>query len=404
MRRLIIPLAALSLVAASCADDDNDSAAPGSTAESTGESTTECVEEVNGDDGAAVAAIVEQVAADNGLTSVIYRVTRGDDVVAAGAIGESVSGVPATQNMHYRIGNVAYAYLGTLLLLLAEDGTISLDDTVADLAPDLDVVNADAVTMEMLLRNTAGYADHVRTDEFVDAFIDDPFQDFDTDELIAIGMADSPFFEPGEAWSYSHTGHLILGAAIEAATGADLDVLLAERVIEPLGLTNTAPTRTSEVPSPGLVTYTAEREVFEDTSQWNPSWQTAPGSVVTSTICDLAASAAGIGSGELLTDESFDEFIAPVVADLPEPPDDCPSCRAWTTDGYYALGVRIQNGWIAQAPLFGGAGGVHAYLPDEELAVVIQAVAGPETEERNIAEDIWDAIAAELTPDNLPRG
>ncbi|MEO1055580.1 MAG: serine hydrolase domain-containing protein [Actinomycetota bacterium] len=398
--RLITPLIALALVAAACADDADDD-----TSQAVSDATSnDCVDEVNGDDGAAVVSIVEQAVADNGLTSVIYRVTRGDDVLAAGAIGESVSGVPATQNMHYRTGNVAYAYLGTLLLLLAEDGTVSLDDTVADLAPDLDVLNADSVTMEMLLRNTAGYADHVRTDEFNSAFNDDPFQDFDTDELIELGMATSPFFEPGESWSYSHTGHLILGAALEAATGEDLDVLLTERVIEPLGLTNTAPTRTSAVPSPGLVTYSAERGVFEDTSQWNPSWQTAPGSVVTSTICDLVVSARGIGAGELLTEESFAEFVAPVVADLPEPPADCPSCRAWTTDGYYALGVRVQSDWIAQAPLFGGAGGVHAYLPDEELAVAIQAVAGPDTEERNIAEDIWDAIAAELTPDNPPRG
>lgn len=397
------------LLAVGCASDDGSdggsagSAVPATTPAGTAVAAAEDCEPVtDGTDAEAVAAIVEQAVADDDLTSVVYRVTRGDEAVAAGAVGESMAGVPADQTMSFRVGNVAYAYLGTLLLLLAEDGTVALDDPIGTYLPELDLPDADRVTLEMLIRNTSGYPDHVRTDDFIDAFLADPFRDFTTDELIAFGLADPPWFEPGEAWSYSHTGHVLLGLALEAATGQDLATLLDEWVITPMGLTRTAPALTPELPEPALHSYSTERDVLEDTTYWNPSWQTAPGSVVTSTVCDLVVSARAIGSGELLDEASYDALVAPVAVELGPPPASCPEgvCREQTPEQYYGLGVRVAGGWVLQAPLFGGAGGVHAYLPDEDLAVAIQAVTGPGSEPGNPADAIWADIAAELAPDH----
>jgi D-alanyl-D-alanine carboxypeptidase len=77
-------------------------------------------------------------------------------------------------------------------LLMDEAGDVSLDDTVGSLLPELDVPNADRVTLEMLANNTSGYPDYVRTDEFVDEFLDDPFAEFGPDQLIGIGMSLRP--------------------------------------------------------------------------------------------------------------------------------------------------------------------------------------------------------------------
>ncbi|MDJ1372722.1 serine hydrolase domain-containing protein [Gulosibacter molinativorax] len=356
-----------------------------------------------GEDGSTVADIVQQAVDGSGLTSALYRVTRGDEVIATGAIGDSIHGVPAELDMHFRNGNVAFAYMGTLLLLMAEDGTLTLDDTISQWLPDLDVPRADEVTLKMLVQNTSGYPDYVRDPAFGERFLQNPFQQFDADDLLDYAFTTPPLYEPGTAWNYAHTSYVILGEVLAAAGGQPLADLLTERVITPMGLASTTPVLTSAVPEPVLHSFSSEREVFEDTTYWNPSWQTAPGSVVATNICDLAESAQAIGTGSLLSDASFDAMIAPETAELPAPPASCTACRQFTEDQYYGMGVIVRAGWIHQTPLFAGTGVVHAYLPPEDLTVAVVAVSGKESDStQNHAIEIWTSIAAELSPDHVP--
>lgn len=356
-----------------------------------------------GDDGSTVADIVQQAVADSGLTSALYRVTRGDEMIAAGAIGDSIHGVPAEQGMHFRNGNVAFAYMGTLLLLMAEDGALTLDDTISQWLPDLDVPRADVVTLKMLVQNTSGYPDYVRDAAFGEHFLQNPFQQFGAGDLLDYAFTIPPWYEPGTAWYYAHTNYVILGEVLAAAGGQPLADLLMERVIEPMGLASTTPVLTTAVPDPVLHSFSSERGVFEDTTYWNPSWQTAPGSVVATNLCDLAESARAIGTGSLLSDASFDAMIAPETAELPAPPASCAACRQFTEDQYYGLGVIVRAGWIHQTPLFAGTGVVHAYLPAEELAVAVVAVSGEESDStQNHAIEIWSSIAAALSPEHVP--
>jgi D-alanyl-D-alanine carboxypeptidase len=217
-------------------------------------------------------------------------------------------------------------------------------------------------------------------------------------------MSLPPWYEPGTGWSYAHTNYVILGQALSAATGRPLEDLLTERVIEPMGLEATAPALTPALPDPPLHMYSGERDVWEETSYWNPSWQTAPGSVVTSNICDLATSAAAIGSGELLSTVSYEQFVSDATISITSPPG-CPPevCNPNTEERYYALGTIVWGEWVTQAPLFGGFSGLHAYLADEELAVAIVAVSGQDSEVgQNEAVPLWAAVADELAPENVP--
>lgn len=417
-RRTVGLVVAASIVAAGCsgASDAADTSSPTSNSDPVVtdaappdvDNVDACVDDATiGDDAAPVAAAVEQSFGDLGLTSVVYRVTRGDDLVAAGSIGESMSGVAVDPTMQFRVGNVAFGYMGTLLLLLVEDGVANLDDPISAWLPDLDVPNADSVTLEMLVRNTSGYPDYVGNDDFADAFYDDPFRNFTPQELLDFGLQMPVYYEPGMSWNYSHTNFVILGQALESIGGTDLATMLSERVFEPIGLADTASALTPEVPEPVLHTYSTERDVLEDTTFWNPTWQTAPGGVVTSNICDLVVSAAAIGSGALLSDASYEAFIDDQVIDLGPPPDTCPdgACREMTSAMYYGLGTLVFDGWVAQAPIFAGAGGVNAYLPEQDVAIAIQAVTGVESEVGvNPAMAIWSEIAQQITPDNLPLG
>jgi len=358
-----------------------------------------------GTDGNTIAQTVEQAFIDNGLASVLYRVTKAGELIAAGALGDSMTGVPADQSMHFRNGNVAFGYMGTLLLLMNENGEVSLDDPVSKWLPDLALPNADKVTLAMLADSTSGYPDYVPNDTFANAFLDDPFKGFTPKDLIDIGLSTPPWYEPGTAWNYAHTNYVILGEALAAAGGKPLGDLLTERVIETIGLTNTAPVITPGMPEPVLHTFSTERDVFEETTFWNPSWQTAPGSVIATNICDMVTSAAAIGTGLLLTNESYNRMIAPVMAQLGLPPASCPKgvCRQLSDTTYYGLGVIIMSDWIVQTPMFGGQGSVHAYLPSEDLAVAIVAVTGQNSKPNtNYAQQIWQSITTELTPKHVP--
>jgi CubicO group peptidase (beta-lactamase class C family) len=404
---------AVALLAAGCSGDDDgargggEGAPSATTVAATPGASGRCADDDVrvGPDGDAIAGLVEQAVADEDLTSVIYRVERDGELIAAGAVGDNVTGVPATQDLHFRNGNVAFAYMGTLLLVMAEDGELALDDPVSRWLPDLDVPNADTVTLEMLVASTSGYPDYVPDETFQDTFLDDPFGSMSVDDLLGYAFATPPWYEPGTSWNYAHTNYVILGEALAAAGGKPLHELLTERVIEPMGLEGTTPVLTPEVPEPVLHTFSTERDVFEETTFWNPSWQTAPGSVVATNICDLVTSASAIGTGELLTDESFEQMVAGDTAELGPPPASCPSevCRQFPEGTHYGLGVIVRNGWIHQTPLFGGAGGVHAYLPSEDLAVAMVAVTGQGSEVGvNHAQRIWQSIAGELTPDAVP--
>ncbi len=410
-------LVAVALSLAACTNTTSDATGPGSTgtigagstpgtAVASGAGGDGCTNEaVAGADADTVATIVDDAAATNDLHAVLYRVTRGDEVIAAGAVGESLPGEPVTPAMHFRGGNVAFAYLGTLLLLMAESGEVALDDPISRWLPDLDVPDADTVTLEMLVNNTSGYPDYVRSEAFQTTYLDNPFVGFTPDQLIDFAMATPPWYPPGQGWSYAHTNYQILGAALAAAGGEPLEDLLRTRVIEPMGLTGTEPVLGTDLPAPALQTYSGERGVYENTTWWNPSWQTAPGSVLSTDICDLATSARAVGRGDLLTEASYEAMIAPDTVQLPPPPETCPAdvCRQMTDDLFYGLGVLVMQDWIVQRPLFGGMGAVQAYLPAQDLSVAVVATAGPDTEVgANEAQPIWISIAEALTPDAVP--
>ena len=129
----------------------------------------------SGADGDTVVDVVQRVARANDLTSVLYRVTRGRDVVASGAYGDTLTGVPADPTLHFRIGNVAFGYMGTLLLRLVEAGKATLDDPISKWLPNTDLPSANKVTLRMLVQNTSGYPDYVGNDGFEKPFDVNPF-------------------------------------------------------------------------------------------------------------------------------------------------------------------------------------------------------------------------------------
>ena len=110
-------------------------------------------------------AIVHAGAQAAGAKAVVFGMWIADREVMTTALGASMTTVPAATDMHYRIGGIAETFMSTLLLMLVEQGRISLDEKISRWFPDL--LDADQVTVRMLVANTAGYIDYVTVDDFV---------------------------------------------------------------------------------------------------------------------------------------------------------------------------------------------------------------------------------------------
>jgi CubicO group peptidase (beta-lactamase class C family) len=303
--------------------------------------------------------ILHQAQEKYGLKSIMFGAWIDGKEILVTTIGDSMTKVKAAEDMHFRIGGASFAYLTTLLLQLADQHIISLQDKLSKWFPD--IPHADSVTLEMLARSTSGYADYVYTKSFYEKFYLDVFKEWTPQELISIGVNQPRTFnDPGKNWHFSHTNFVILAAVLEKITGKPLPVLLKENILDKLDLQNTACPLTPEIPAPALHTYTSERNVYEDSTYWNPSW-VGHSARLTSNLSDMGKWLTALGTGKLISPQSFQIMIAPATVGL----------AANQPDLYFGLGVIIANSWIMYNPSFAGFTGISAYLPKKKIAIYI---------------------------------
>lgn len=151
--------------------------------------------------------------------------------IASGVLNLA-TGVAATSDSVFQIGSVTKTYTATLLLMLADDGLLDLDAPLISLLPELtwgDAAAREIVTARHLLTHTSG----IDGDHFLDLGRGE--------DVLARYVATCgdlvQVFAPGAAWSYCNTGFAIAGRLIETLTGRTYDEALAERVLQPLGMT-----------------------------------------------------------------------------------------------------------------------------------------------------------------------
>lgn len=364
----------------------------------------------------AVMKIVRDTMAEAHLKAVIVRATVDGKEVLTRAVGDSMTNVPATTNMHFRNGAVAISYVSTLLLVLVDERKVALDDKLSKWLPD--VPNADRVTLGQLAQMTSGYVDYViGNTEFEKALYEDPFRQWEPDQLLGFATSKPLLYEPGTNWNYAHTNYVLLGKAMEKATGQDMPELLEDKVLRPLGLTNTANSFTPEIPAPALHAFTSERRqalqipngtaFYEESTYWNPSWTITHGAIQTTNIYDMEASASGLGSGRLLSKDSYEKFASTGLRGKTTALPGCTTCMEMNEGYTYGLGIVISGDWLLQNPLFAGEAGVMAYLPSKKISLAIAVTYLPEAFDeqgnyRNEADTLFRRIATELAPDNAP--
>ncbi len=185
---------------------------------------------------AGLAAKIDRIANDalakSGVPSASVAVVRDGKLAYAKAYGDARLDpkTPATPGMRYSIGSISKEFTAAAILMLQQQGRLSLDNKVAKFFPGL--TDADHVTIRQLLSHTSGYQDFWPQD-YLMPMMKKPT----TPAFIMDTWGKKPLdFAPGSEWQYSNTNYVIAGAIVQKLTGMIPFEFLQKHVFPGLGI------------------------------------------------------------------------------------------------------------------------------------------------------------------------
>lgn len=261
----------------------------------------------------------------NGISGLIAELHDGDQrILARSGVASLDSEEPVDFDSYFRMGSNTKTFVSVVVLQLAGEGALTLEDTVDQWLPGVVTGNGNdgtQITIRQLLQHTSGLYNY--TNDIAGLFNADDFLEFrhervEAEDLLAIALEQEPRFAPGMDWEYSNTNYLLAGMIIESVTGRDWRAEVQSRIAEPLGLQHTFdPGDQVDLPSPHARGYEqfASGEPLIDVTSMNQTWADAAGSLVTTTA-DLAKFWQALQQGALLEPDQ----MAALHDTIPAPP------------------------------------------------------------------------------------
>jgi len=182
-----------------------------------------------------VDAAVHDVLTKTGVPSASVGIVQGGGIVFTKAYGSARLSPPmeATPNLRYAIGSISKQFTAACVLLLQEEGKLSIDDPIAKYFPEL--TRAQDVTIRNILSHTSGYEDYAPQDYTIPAWT----KPTSADKIVHEWATKPLDFEPGTQYQYSNTNFNIAGLIVEKVSGEPFWAFLSRRVLKPLGMTHT---------------------------------------------------------------------------------------------------------------------------------------------------------------------
>jgi len=153
-----------------------------------------------------------------------------------GVTGLSHTGTPMTPDLLFGIASNTKLFTGVLLLKLAENNLVGLDDSLHEYLPVYNHVDSN-ITIRQLLNHTSGLYDVTSVPGYPDSMLANPNRVFTAGELMT--WAGPPLFQAGTGWNYCNTNYLLAGLIAESATGRSYSQLLRDTILTPLQLDST---------------------------------------------------------------------------------------------------------------------------------------------------------------------
>ncbi|MEH3119839.1 MAG: serine hydrolase [Methylorubrum populi] len=140
-----------------------------------------------------------------------------------------------TPQTHFRIGSLTKAFTAAAVLTLAEAGRLGLDDSVRRWVPSVPEA-WEGVSLRHLLQHRSGIINFTALPNYYDQIAR---VDHTPGQIVALAEGEALLFPPGTRFEYSNTNYVLLGMAIEAASGLPYPQYLREKILAPLGLKET---------------------------------------------------------------------------------------------------------------------------------------------------------------------
>ena len=347
-----------------------------------------------------LSVLVERLHEAGQLNGTVLVAERGGVLFAGGAgLADASWGIPNGPDTRFRIGSVTKQFTAALVMQLVEEGRLALDAPVTRYLPEYPATG-DRVTLHHLLGHTSGVPDYTELPEFEREI---QRASVTLDALVATFSGLDLAFEPGEGFAYSNSGYVLLGAVLERVTGRSYGDLLRERLLEPLGLDETAYDDGRTVFPSMARGYVRLGSTLEPAEYADASWAYSAGGIV-STVGDLHRWAEALYRGG--------PFRSPATAERMRTPQG-------QTPMAYGLVVYDQPVGGLEVPTIVHGGFVHgyssalAYSPEEGRTVVVLDNTGADvqpalialtahvygqpvrTPKRSIADVVADAVASD---------
>ncbi|WP_283136468.1 serine hydrolase domain-containing protein [Rhizohabitans arisaemae] len=264
--------------------------------------------------------VLDDAVADGGGPGIVaeLRVGRARPWFGTAGVADTATGQKRRPGEHFRIGSLTKAFVGTVVLQLAAEGKLALNDTVAKWLPGVveEHLRADGtkISVRRLLNHTSGLPDAI------------------------LGQETPLPEEPGKRFIYSKINYNLAGMIVERATGATLSAEIERRVARPLGLKGTyLPTaeRTIRDPHPrhySKLGKTGPDAQIHDVTEMDVSWAWAAGGMI-STTADLQRFLRALLGGRLLPPAQRKEMFTTVATEG----------SGWVPNTRYGLGVYAQK-------------------------------------------------------------
>lgn len=235
-----------------------------------------------------------------GMIALISVEGEGDYIIRRG-VSSLVTGEPMNENSYFRIASITKTFTGTAVLILADEGKISLDSVISHYLPQYAIPNGDSITVRMLGNMTSGLYNYTDDPNMWLSYYESNFsKSFPPDTLLAIAFRHPVKFRPGAMFDYCNTNTILLGLLLEKVTGQPAAQVIEEKVIRPAGLKHTYWPKTVFLFSPYFHGYNAGYDKLLEATNWDPSWGFTAGALI-STIPDLKIWAKALAGGKLLS-------------------------------------------------------------------------------------------------------
>ncbi|MEU9014350.1 serine hydrolase domain-containing protein [Streptomyces sp. NPDC048479] len=290
-----------------------------------------------------------------GVTVGLWAPGKGSYVRAFG-VADKATGAPMSTGLNMRLGSETKTFTVTALLMLVDQGKVSLDDPIGKYVDG--VPNGDRITLRELAGMRSGLFNYTMDPDFFKALTTDPRRPFTPQELLAYSFKHPVQFQPGEKFEYCNTNLILVGLAVEKVSGQPLAEFINRNVVAPAGLDHTLFPKAAEFPAPHAHGYTNQTATgkTEDATDWNPSWAWAAGAMI-SDLNDMRTWAGTLATGTLLRPATQAQRLKMSPSGLP--------------NTGYGLGIFNVAGWIGHNGSLPGYESLVVYLPESKATLVV---------------------------------